>query len=406
MIALAGRVLEGEGPKYLNTAETELFHKGRELYGLDFARDTMTRQGQQAVLVEGYMDVIASHQAGVTGAVASMGTSLTPEQARLIRRHTKDVVFLYDADEAGIKAIMRGLEVLLTADLSVRVAVLAEGEDPDSYARKFGADALQKEIAEAVPFFEFLMDQARKRFDLDSPEGKVHALTIFEPVLAAIDQELVYDGYVARLATSMGHEEKALRRYLKKSIRPSVHHGGEASGQKNDSEASTAMTQAVIAAGGPPPMREMGLLQILLEHADARRLARERFSPLWVTHPMVRYWANEILQKDDEVEDLWTALVNQCGSPEHENFLQSALFSVNEPLEDYIAVFEHLAGILSSEYLRSLNRKLNERITALKSSADTSVMAPVIEEQMKHFRSRTEERQRAGESSCVQVKHQ
>ena len=153
-------------------------------------------------------------------------------------------------------------------------------------------------------------------------------------------------------------------------------------------------------------MREMGLLQILLEHADARQLARERFSPLWVTHPMVRYWTNEILQKDDEVEDLWTALVSQCGSPEHENFLQSALFSVNEPLEDYISVFEHLADILSSDYRRRHTRQLNERIKALGSSADTSAMAPVIEEQMKQMRSRIEERQRAGENSCVQVKHQ
>jgi DNA primase len=218
VIAFGGRLFEGDGPKYLNTAETTLFEKGKELYGLFQARDTLGRSQRPAVLVEGYMDVIACHQAGVTGAVASMGTSLTPDQARLIYRHTApahQAVFLYDADEAGIKAIMRGLPVLVAASLAVRVGLMPAGEDPDSYARENGAEALQQVVDQAVPFYEFLQEQARKRYPR-SPEGKVQALEIFEPVLSAIQAEtpMVYKGHITQLAVDQDLDEDVLLKHL------------------------------------------------------------------------------------------------------------------------------------------------------------------------------------------------
>jgi DNA primase len=426
VIAFGGRIFEGDGPKYLNTPETPLFQKGRELYGLSHARDAMTRLGAPAVLVEGYMDVIACHQAGVKSAVASMGTSLTPDQARLIRRYAPEAVFLYDADEAGIKATLRGVEILVAANLAVRIGRMPAGEDPDSLAKKGGPEALQKVVADAVPFFDFLVAQARQRFDLSSPEESVRALSLFEPVLSVIAEPLVYEGYVAKLATELGHQEDKLRAYLEKHRKPLPRH--EAGGERGDQgsaraprhreaeeadgfypespQPSTGDEEALLGAG-PPSRREMGLLHILMDHADARVLARDRLKPEWLTHPLVRYWAQAILNLEETGGDVWQSLVALCQSPAHEAFLHSAAFSADEPVEeDYLSVADHLMDLLEAEHRRTENSRLHREIHELYRSGRKEDLDKAIELQSRNFQERTRERHRATkENPCVQVKH-
>ena len=141
-IAFAGRLMTNEktAAKYINSSETELYNKSKVLYGLHQARNGV-RQRDECLLVEGYMDVITMHQAGFDYAVASSGTSLTQDQVRLIKRFTPNITFLYDGDDAGLKAALRGLDIALQEGLNVRVCVIPGGEDPDSYLRKNGAAA-------------------------------------------------------------------------------------------------------------------------------------------------------------------------------------------------------------------------------------------------------------------------
>ena len=173
-VAFGGRAFTGE-PKYLNSPKTPLFDKGRHLYGLSWARDKIAAHGE-AILVEGYTDVLSLHTAGIENAVGSMGTSLTHGQANLLSRFAKRVVIAYDRDAAGGAASVRGMQILRNSGLEVRVAQFPAGEDPDSYVRSAGRDAVDQVIAAAVPFHVFFLRALAERYDLSTLSGKEGAL--------------------------------------------------------------------------------------------------------------------------------------------------------------------------------------------------------------------------------------
>ena len=168
-IAFGGRTLleDKKTPKYVNSPETPIYHKSNVLYGLHLARDAI-RDAGEAIFVEGYTDVMRLHLAGVKNVVATSGTALTALQARLIRRYTQQVTLLYDSDTAGAAATLRGADVLVEHGLEVRVAELAEGEDPDSFVQKNGAEAVRERVAAALPLLDFKavqIPQAAGRLD-------------------------------------------------------------------------------------------------------------------------------------------------------------------------------------------------------------------------------------------------
>jgi len=199
-IAFGGRAFEGE-PKYLNSPKTPLFDKGRELYGLSWARDEIARR-QSAVLVEGYTDVLSLHQAGLANAVGSMGTALTQEQADLLGRFAKEVVVAYDRDAAGGAAALRGMQILRNSSLEVRVARFPEGDDPDSLVRRDGREAVEAALAEARPFHLVFIDALRERHSLADLSGKEAALAEARPFyqgLASLPLRQEIAGLVADL---------------------------------------------------------------------------------------------------------------------------------------------------------------------------------------------------------------
>lgn len=169
-IAFGGRAFDGE-PKYLNSPKTPLFDKGRELYGLSWARDTLART-RTAILVEGYTDVLSLHQAGFTGAVGSMGTALTQGQAALLARFVDEVVIAYDRDAAGGAASIRGMQILRNNGLAVRVIHMEEGDDPDTLVRREGPATVQKTIDEAVAFYRFFVESLAARHDVTTVIGQ------------------------------------------------------------------------------------------------------------------------------------------------------------------------------------------------------------------------------------------
>lgn len=172
----AGRTLSSEEPKYLNTKTTPLFEKSRLLYGLPWARSAFTKQGE-ALLVEGYMDVIMSHQHGFTHAVASMGTAFTEEQARLLKRFVPRVLIAYDRDVAGRSATLRGMKQLLSAGLEVSIVLLPTGEDPDELLRREGREAFQALLHRAAPFPEFYVQALLEEHDVRVLRGQEQILT-------------------------------------------------------------------------------------------------------------------------------------------------------------------------------------------------------------------------------------
>lgn len=197
VIGFGGRVM-GEGePKYLNSPETIIFDKSRNLYGLNFARST--RQ-HFILLCEGYMDVIALHQAGFDNAVASLGTAFTAGHANLLKRYTKEVYCTFDSDGAGIRAALRAIPILKEAGITAKVVRMAPYKDPDEFIKAEGADAYRKRIEEAQNSFLFEIEVLEQEYDLGDPEGKTAFYSAVAKKILEFEEELERDNYIEAVA--------------------------------------------------------------------------------------------------------------------------------------------------------------------------------------------------------------
>src|ERR1041384_185500 len=184
-IAFGGRTLKGEDAKYINSPETAAYVKGRNLFGLNLTRDEIRRQGY-AILVEGFLDLIVPYQFGVRNVVASLGTALTAEQAKLVSRFARKVVVNYDGDRAGVQAAKKSIEILLAEDIDVKVLVLPDNADPDECIRKFGVTEYQRQRAQAQPHIQFVIDSALRDRNLHRPAEKAEAVEEVLPYIRAV----------------------------------------------------------------------------------------------------------------------------------------------------------------------------------------------------------------------------
>ena len=213
VIAFGGRVM-GEGePKYLNSKETDIFNKRRNLYGLNFAKHS---RKSYMLLCEGYMDVIALHQAGFTNSVASLGTALTEEQARLIARYVKEVMITYDSDGAGVKAALRAIPILKSAGIRTKILKLAPFKDPDELIKNSGYEEFEERIKNAENSFNFELSNIEKGFDLSEPEGKTEFLNKVAERLTDFEEELERENYIAAVAEKYFVSKETLTKLVNK----------------------------------------------------------------------------------------------------------------------------------------------------------------------------------------------
>ncbi len=210
IIAFGGRALGDAQPKYLNSPESLLYHKGQVLYGLFQAKESM-RRSSEAIIVEGYFDLLALHRAGLTHTVAPCGTALTTEQARLIKRFAARVFLLFDQDSAGQKANQRAMEIFLAEGLSPLLVTLDAGDDPDSYLRKHGAEAMRERLAAAQPALELFIDATLKDCG-ESIEGRARGAERVLPLIKLVASEMERNLYLKALARRTGIDEQLLLR--------------------------------------------------------------------------------------------------------------------------------------------------------------------------------------------------
>ncbi len=215
-VAFGGRVMDDSTPKYLNSPETEIYSKGRNLYGLFQARQAV-READAAIVVEGYLDLIACHQAGFRNVVASLGTALTSEQVRLIRRLTNNVFILYDGDKAGEAATLRGLELFLEEGMDVKIVRLAEGHDPDSFLKAYGDEKFRQALGAAKTLFEYKLALLKKANDPKTVEGRVRIANELVTLLAKVPNEILRAAWIQELAREIGLSEQALAAQMKKN---------------------------------------------------------------------------------------------------------------------------------------------------------------------------------------------
>jgi len=255
IIAFGGRILGAGEPKYLNSPETALYTKGYHLFGLNHSRDAIRHRGY-AILVEGYLDFLIPFQAGVKHLVASLGTALTENQARLLGRYARRIVVNFDPDSAGQAATKRSLELLLTEAFKVNVLTLPDNLDPDEYIRTHGPEGYLKLLKASQPFLDYIVDQAISSNDQSRPTGKVETINAILPYLRLVKDRIERAEHFERIADRLKIDSRLIREEFKKAAETRLER----------------VSERIIKATLVVKPAERKLLEILINQAAVRRL--------------------------------------------------------------------------------------------------------------------------------------
>lgn len=294
VIAFGGRVLDDSKPKYINTGDTLVYKKTNELFALNFAKDS---KEDALILCEGYMDVIAMHQAGFTNAVAGCGTALTTEQVRLISRYAKEVILTYDADEAGQKALQKAMTLFDQTDVKVRIPALVGGKDPDEIIRTYGRDKFKGMLEGASNETEFRLLALRRQYNLATTQGKIDFIGGALQILATLPP-VEQDLYVSRLSEELGVE----RQNMKVQLQDLVARQGNRREKREfkrivqENMRKTARETMATDASLRKLRAEDRLISLLLRYPDCSRLCKD-FDPQWLTPGFAKRVFTLILQR-------------------------------------------------------------------------------------------------------------
>ncbi len=217
VIGFGGRVTDSSVPKYINSPETSVYTKGKNLYALNFAK---TSGEKRLIVAEGYMDVISLHQSGIINTVASLGTALTESQGRILKKYAEEIIISYDADIAGQAATMRGLDLLSDIGCNVRVLIIPDGKDPDEFIKKNGSEAFKKLVEGSLSLVEYKINTLKRQIDTETTEGKINFLNKTADILAKIDNGLEREMYVKKLAKAYEISEEAVYSEIIKRTKP------------------------------------------------------------------------------------------------------------------------------------------------------------------------------------------
>lgn len=228
VLGFGARVLGESLPKYINSPETYIYRKGRHLYGLNFAKEYVRKQNY-VIITEGYLDLILPYQNNIKNVVATLGTALTREQIGLIKRFTKNVIMVYDSDNAGEEATLRGLDLLIEEDMNVRIALLPKGTDPDNFVRKEGKPGFMKVLKDSKDLFDYKLGTLTARFKKSEPHGRSNIVHGMLPTLAGIKDAVLKSGYLKKMSEQLAIDEESIRTELDK-----IGHGFKMSHAENE----------------------------------------------------------------------------------------------------------------------------------------------------------------------------
>ena len=383
-IGFGGRVLDGGEPKYLNSPETPLFVKGRELYGLFESRAGMRARGY-ALVVEGYMDVVALAQSGFDNAVATLGTACTDEHVRKLFRFTDSVVFSFDGDAAGQRAASRALEAALphASDLrTVRFLFLPPEHDPDSFVRTEGANAFERFVAQAVPLSRQMIAVAREGCDLGTPEGRARFITQAKPLWSALPDGALKRQMLSELTRLAGLPEGELQGQWTASpaAAPGAPYRGDAARRPSARSAYAATRRA-------PRRQEDRIVQLLLMQADWwDRLTvedHELLHALPAPHGELIAWLESDLMEHGARP--WAALRAALG--EHE-LLQATVAQWADDGEDSEVDFTDLRRLIDGRLLESLGAQQRALGDAVATDPTARETFQRLFERMRHLKQR------------------
>lgn len=374
VIAFGGRVLDDSKPKYVNTSDTLVFQKTDNLFALNFAKSA---GGQQLILCEGYMDVIAMHQAGFTNAVAALGTSFTADHARLVARYAQEAVLIFDADEAGQKATRRAIDLLRSVGVEIRVVRIPDGKDPDEFIKKNGAERFRVLLSGAANDVEYQLIELGKRHDLSASDGQVAYLRDAAKLLAQLSSTVERDVYAGRLASQLNVSKEALLReiqYARKS-RDRRQRRTQLSEEVRRQEQTTEKANPEAASHRRAAGAEEALLGYLLRNPDRIEDTAAILPPDAMVTAFNREFYERLLEQHRRGQPLelpyFSAIYDESGMAYLAHMVQEARERANTPEEAvrYAAIIreEHqLAALrrdpteMSPEEMRETMRKLRD----------------------------------------------
>jgi DNA primase len=379
-VAFGARALDpNDQAKYLNSPETPIYHKGSILYGLWGNRDALRTSGT-AIVVEGYMDLIALGQADIHNTVASAGTALTPDHARLLKRYTEHTVLVFDGDAAGTSAAARGIGSLFEAGMETRVVTLDEGQDPDSFVRQHGPKAFLKLTENARPVIDFLLDWIRTREDLTTSDGKARAVESIAELLVRIKDEALRHFVIQETAQKLGTDESTVIQVIQRAGRTA----------RRRPSPSTSQNQFTF---DPAPRLERELLIYMMTGDNIADSVLREIKPEDFSNSVYRRIASLIEKTRSENQSPEVAvLLGRCKEEDLSHVLSSLSMEMGilnpdqseAPIKDYIKKFR----------LKNLDTNINSLEGKLRSQDHSEDLKAL----MKKHRDLTEQRKNLLES--------
>lgn len=367
VIGFGARALDESLPKYINSPETEIYSKGRELYGLNFALDQIRRK-DYAVIVEGYLDLITSHQYGIENAVASSGTALTAEQVRLLKRYSRNVVIIYDGDHAGEIATLRGLDLLIQENLNIRIVSLPSGFDPDDYIRKQGVDELKRKIAAASDLFDYKLNLLTSKFNSKDSQGKVKIVEEMLPTVSKIENDVLKSEYIKKLSERLSVREESLWTEMHKASEKTWRYSESPPGGEVSPDINIRPAEKII------------LKLILNDGNDILKKVKSRLQPQEFCSPQIVKLANYIYELDFHNEERSSSkLINRLKDKELVSLVTGILTDDEEIIDKEKTLNDCIRWIKDDKRKQKLNF-LQNQIKSYQSAGDEIGVTRLVSE--------------------------
>ncbi|MDP2929917.1 MAG: DNA primase [Candidatus Omnitrophota bacterium] len=362
-LGFGARVLDSSLPKYMNSPETYIYSKGRNLYGLNYTRESIKKAGH-ALIVEGYLDFIIPYQAGVRNIVATLGTALTIDQVKLLKRFTGTVIMVYDPDEAGESASLRNMDLFISEGVNVYVAELPKGFDPDAYIRKFGTEDFVKLTKSSKNLFDYKMARLSSRFDIKSAHGKAAIAGEMLPTLSRIENAVLRSNLVKKLAEKLSVDEESIRTELKK-VKPDY--------------TTRVYNISPVEARKDSKSAERMILALLLEGESYIKKVRESLSPDEFKDSSVRDVVKGILDLSKEERFVSAVkLMNHFENNDAATALISESAHLSETLDNKDRVLLDCIAKIKKDNVKDVLGRLQDEIRSAHDSKDDTLVTKLV----------------------------
>lgn len=365
LVAFGGRTLEPSDvikakgiPKYVNSPENLIYTKGKHLYGLNVAKTGASGKLKKILVVEGYMDVISPHQAGITNVVASLGTALTEQQGRLLRSYADEVVLSYDSDEAGQKAILRGIDIMQALNVPIKVLKMSGAKDPDEYVIKYGGDKFNFLIDNSVSPAEYKVDLLKKKYNLNDTSDKITFLTKMAEVLSKVENVIERDVYVEKFSKELNVGKEAIIAEIEKRT---IRNNFKTKNWQSSKPISNDIENIVKVENRASEDEKLIIYLLTLKNDEIFQNLKEIYTDTDISKLKYSNMIKKLYNLYENGNIINIDLMSVCETDEENSFLTEILMKDNVKDDDYKSALE-LVRSLEINKLQEEKKEITEKL--------------------------------------------